>query len=290
MTHHELMNDWHLIKDPNWCYGHSRASPKEMLVRSYWPSETCLTSSSGTQWSPLISGKGQRSKVGTVEALCFPWASSWPHLRNHANLLIYRKTKTWKIIPSNRPQKKQQQHDDFPTDVPISAMFFFQEQAASRSGENSQVDGVCELLGMAWKVLKMTEFITWVPQLLESLCLGCLGCLPWGCLEPSFVDRIRELSNANDWIAFSQQNNRITFLWTSWWSFFAKELFSEAGTAALTAGLARRNCLWRNSQRNADRRWRFFFLNIWLCLRIEAGWWFQTFFMFHFIYGNNHPN
>jgi len=31
------------------------------------------------------------------------------------------------------------------------------------------VDGVCELLGMAWKVLKMTEFITWVPQLLESL-------------------------------------------------------------------------------------------------------------------------
>jgi hypothetical protein len=92
---------------------------------------------------------------------------------------------------------------------------FFQEQAASRSGENSQVDGVCELLGMAWKVLKMTEFITWVPQLLESLCLGCLGCLgciPWG---PSFVDRIRELSNANDWIAFSQQNNRITFLWTS---------------------------------------------------------------------------
>eukprot|EP00435_Cladocopium_sp_Y103_P036527 s331_g9.t1 len=31
------------------------------------------------------------------------------------------------------------------------------------------VDGVCELLGMAWKVLKMTEFITWVPHLLESL-------------------------------------------------------------------------------------------------------------------------
>ena len=91
----------------------------------------------------------------------------------------------------------------------------FQEQAASRSGQKSQVDGVCELLGVAWKVLKMTELITWVPQLLESLCLGCLrclrchGCLPWGCLEASFVDRIRELSNANDWIlSFSQQNHR----------------------------------------------------------------------------------
>jgi hypothetical protein len=34
----------------------------------------------------------------------------------------------------------------------------------------------------------------------------------------------------------------------------------------------------------------FFFFNIWLCLKIEAGWWFHTFFMFHNIYGNNNPN
>lgn len=36
----------------------TQSCPKEMLVRSYCPSETCLTSSSGTQWSPLIGPMG----------------------------------------------------------------------------------------------------------------------------------------------------------------------------------------------------------------------------------------
>jgi hypothetical protein len=174
MTHHELMNDWHLIKDPNWCYGHSRASPKEMLVRSYWPSETCLTSSSGTQWSPLIGGKGQSSKVGTVEALCFTWASSWPHLRNHANLLIYRKTKTWKIIPSNRPQKKQQQHDDFPTNVPISAMFFFKNKPLAEAAKilRWMVSVSCWVWhGRSWKwrSLSLGCHNFWSPCALDAL-------------------------------------------------------------------------------------------------------------------------
>ena len=85
-------------------------------------------------------------------------------------------------IPDKDTKKQKQlfwqQHEDFPTHVPLPAMFFFcfSEKNQQTFRARSQVDGVCELLGMAWKVLKMTELITWLPQLLESLYLGCLGC------------------------------------------------------------------------------------------------------------------
>jgi hypothetical protein len=54
------------------------------------------------------------------------------------------------------------------------------------------------------------------------------------------VDRIRELSNANDWIAFSQQNNRITFLWTSWWSFFCQRTIFRSWHGSLNGRLGKK--------------------------------------------------